>query len=96
MKDLLLSLPALMLYGTVLGVLAEYWFTNHYNKPGVKVILRMVLVEIEKKTAEGTPADTLLDAFLVKFAEVKGREPNAGEIKTAKDLGLLKRTMDLK
>lgn len=86
-----LSNPALfplyyLIGGTIVGAAANYWFDNYYNKPKVKALVYQVASQIEKATPEGTPVDTFLDHFLSTFKKETGREPNAGELKSAVDI----------
>ena len=90
MKEILLSSAMFPMYATILGiilgVLANYVFDNHYNKPKVRAIVYQVIENIEKSTVEGTPVNKFLDIFLTQFRLENHRDPNAGELKTAFDI----------
>ena len=84
--DVLLSPAAINIYVIIAGILIGWLFDNYFNKPAIKAIAIEIAIAIEKETEEGTPLDTFLDRFINQVKEIKGREPTAGELKTALDL----------
>ena len=85
-KNVLLSEGAFGIYATILGIILAYVFNNYINKPVARRIAYDVAVAVETQTEEGTALDTFLDEFIKRFNEEAGRDPNAGELKTALDI----------
>lgn len=79
--------PVLLSFaGLALGIIVHRLIVEKYNKPIVKEIALELAKAFEKETKEGTPEDKFLDSFISKFEEKMGREPKAGELKTALDI----------
>lgn len=81
--DFIINSPLAAPLGTALGFLAAWFVDNRLNKPEVVRIARAVAAKVEDYTEEGTAIDNFLDAFIGEFESEKGREPSAGELKTA-------------
>lgn len=84
-KNVLLSPAMQNVYAIAIGIIVAWLFDNYIDKPAVKKIAREVAIAVEKQTDEGTPLDAFLDEFIARFEVEKGREPTAGELKTALD-----------
>lgn len=86
LKNILLSPAMLNVYAIALGILLAWIFDNFVNKAWVKELALEVAIAVEKETAEGTAVDRFLDEFIARVEQQKGREPTAGELKTALDV----------
>ena len=73
---------AIQIFVILLSMFCIWLLDNKINKPSVSKIVVDVLSRLEAETSEGT----FLDMFLDEFLKRKGKEPSAGELKSALDL----------
>lgn len=85
-KEVLLSEAMLNIYAMALGIILTWLFNKYIHTPAARNIAYEVAKAIEKQAPEGTPLDTFLDEFVKRFNTELGRDPSAGELKTALDI----------
>ena len=96
LKNVLQSPAMLNVYAIALGIILAWVFDNFVNKSWVKELALEVAKAVEKETAEDTAVDRFLDEFIARVEQQKGREPTAGELKTALDIKNKKISIELK
>ncbi|WP_018249856.1 hypothetical protein [Orenia marismortui] len=73
-----------IVYGICFG--AMWFIDNKYNKRKVLKVAYNVVDKVEDVTEEGTTVDNFLDQFVKAYEDLFGKQPSAGELKTAADI----------
>lgn len=87
MLEALLTNPVIIgAIGLVAGIIVEFVVDNYIDKPSVKFLAYQVLNALDKAVDDETKFGIFLENFVKAFKDEKGKEPSAGELKTAVDL----------